>query len=279
MNPNAPQSTSILQFFRSAWENRRLVVQMTKRDVVGRYKGSFIGIGWSFLHPLLMLSVFTFVFAVVFQTKWGVPAQGQEEGKGVFAIVLFVGLILHGFLSEVLTRSPALILSNVNYVKKVIFPLEIMPWISVLSALTHAAISVFVWFLAYFILIGIPGWQVIFLPIVMIPLITLTLGVAYFLASLGVYFRDIGQTMGVISSVLMFLSPVFFPIDRLPESFQDLFLMNPLTFIIQQARDVLIWGELPDFTGLAIYMSVSSVFFMVGFTWFQKTRKGFADVL
>ncbi|WP_246009095.1 ABC transporter permease [Vreelandella nanhaiensis] len=278
-DPNALPNTSVLQFFKSVIKNRHLVNQMTKRDVVGRYRGSFIGIGWSFLHPLLMLAVFTFVFSAVFQMRWGVPINGQEEGKGVFAIVLFIGLIIHSFLAEILTRSPSLIVSNTNYVKKVIFPLEIMPWVSVLSALIHASISIIVWLFAYLLLIGIPGWQVVFLPLVMIPLITLALGVAYLLASLGVFMRDIGQTMGVISSVLLFLSPVFFPLERLPEQFQTYFLLNPLTFMIQQAREVLIWKSLPDFYGLIIYMLVASLVFLLGFTWFQKTRKGFADVL
>ncbi len=279
MDPNAPQSASVLQLLKSVLINRHLISQMTKRDVIGRYRGSFIGIGWSFLHPLLMLAVFTFVFSVVFQTKWGVPVEGQEEGKGFFAIVLFIGLIMHSFLSEILTRSPGLILNNVNYVQKVIFPLEVMPWISVLSALIHSGISLIVWVVAYLILVGIPGWQIVFLPLVMIPLVTLALGIAYLLASIGVFLRDIGQTMGIISSVLLFLSPVFFPIERLPETFQTLFLINPLTFIIQQAREVLIWKAMPDFYGLLIYMIVASVVFLLGFAWFQKTRKGFADVL
>lgn len=279
INPNASPKASVIQFFKSAIKNRHLVKQMTVRDVVGRYRGSFIGIGWSFLHPLLMLAVFTFVFSFVFQMRWGVPVGGQEEGKGVFAVVLFVGLITHSFLSEILTRAPSLIVSNTNYVKKVIFPLEILPWMSILSALVHVAISILVWLLAYLVLIGVPGWQVLFLPLVFIPLITLALGVAYFLASLGVFMRDIGQTMGVASSVLLFLSPVFFPLERLPGQLQAYFLLNPLTFIIQQARDVLIWKTLPDFSGLMIYMMVASVIFCLGFTWFQKTRKGFADVL
>jgi len=226
-----------------------------------------------------MLAVFTFVFSVVFQAKWGVPVAGQEEGKGVFAIVLFVGLIVHSFLAEILVLSPGLIVSNVNYVKKVIFPLEVIPCITILSSLVHAVISFLVWFIAYFILIGVPGWQVVFLPLVLTPLITLSLGVSYILSSLGVYMRDIGQTMGIISSVLMFLSPIFFPIDRLSETFQKIILINPLTFIIQEARGVLIWREMPDFYGLLIYMGISSLVFILGFIWFQKTRKGFADVL
>jgi len=279
MNPNAPQPVSLLALLRSFFSHSSLIVQITKREVVGRYRGSLIGIGWSFLNPLLMLAVFTFVFSVVFQAKWGVALEGEEEGKGVFAVVLFVGLIVHALFAEILTRSPALILGNVNYVKKVIFPLEILPITAVLSALFHTAISLVVWLAAHLLLIGVPGWQIVFLPLVLLPLVVLSLGVAYILASLGVFLRDIGQTMGILATVLLFLSPVFFPIDRLPEQYQPLFLANPLTFIIQQAREVLIWRGEPDFSGLLIYTGIASLVLLVGFAWFQKTRKGFADVL
>ncbi|MCH4809911.1 ABC transporter permease [Vreelandella neptunia] len=279
MNPHASQPLSPVALARSCIQHRNLILQITRREVVGRYRGSVIGLGWSFLNPLLMLAVFTFVFSVVFQAKWGVAMEGEAEGKGFFAVVLFIGLIVHALFAEVLTRSPALILSNVNYVKKVIFPLEILPISAVLSAMFHAAISIGVWLLAHLLFIGIPSWQAIFLPLVLLPLITLSLGVSYILASLGVFLRDIGQTMGIIATVLLFLSPVFFPIERLPEQYQPLFMANPLTFIIEQARDVLIWQKLPDFSGILVYMLYSVAILFLGFAWFQKTRKGFADVL
>lgn len=279
MNPHASQPLSPVALVKSCIQHRNLIFQITRREVVGRYRGSAIGLGWSFLNPLLMLAVFTFVFSVVFQAKWGVAMEGQSEGKGFFAVVLFIGLIVHALFAEVLTRSPALILSNVNYVKKVIFPLEILPISAVLSAMFHASISIGVWLIAYLLFVGIPSWQVIFLPFVLLPLIILSLGVSYMLASLGVFLRDIGQTMGILATVLLFLSPIFFPIERLPETYQPLFMANPLTFIIEQARDVLIWQQMPDFTGLAIYMFYASIILFVCFAWFQKTRKGFADVL
>lgn len=238
-----------------------------------------MGIGWSFLNPLLMLAVFTFVFSVVFKAKWGVSMGGEEEGKGVFAVILFVGLIIHTLFSEILTRSPSLIVGNVNYVKKVIFPLEILPITAVLSALFHMAISLLVWLFAYLLLIGLPGWQIVFLPLVALPLLVLSIGVSYILASLGVFLRDIGQTMGILATVLLFLSPVFFPIEHLPEQYRPLFLANPLTFIIQQSREVLIWKHVPDFMGLLFYTLVATVVLLVGFAWFQKSRKGFSDVL
>lgn len=279
MNPHAPQPASPLALVRSCAKHRNLILQITRREVVGRYRGSVIGLGWSFLNPLLMLAVFTFVFSVVFQAKWGVEMAGQSEGKGMFAIVLFIGLIVHALFAEVLTRSPALVVGNVNYVKKVIFPLEILPVSAVISALFHAVISIVVWLIAHLLIAGIPGWQVIFLPLVLLPLLVLALGVSYILASLGVFLRDIAQTMGILATVLLFMSPVFFPVERLPEQYQPFFLLNPLTFIIEQARDVLIWHKLPDFAGLSVYMLCALAVLVVGFAWFQKTRKGFADVL
>lgn len=279
MNPNAKQPTSLIALCKSIVTNWSLIIQMTSREVVGRYRGSVIGMGWSFLNPLLMLAVFTFVFSVVFNAKWGVSIAGQEEGKGVFAVILFIGLIVHALFAEVLTRSPGLILGNANYVKKVIFPLEILPVTAVLSSLFHLAISIIVFMLAHLILIGIPSWQVIYLPLVLLPLITLSLGVGYILASLGVFLRDIGQTMGILATVLLFLSPVFFPIERLPEQYQPLFMANPLSLIIQQAREVLIWRHTPDFLALSLYMLFATAVLWIGFVWFQKTRKGFADVL
>lgn len=279
MNPHAPQPASPAALARSCWRHRGLIAEITRREVVGRYRGSVMGLGWSFLNPVLMLAVFTFVFSVIFQAKWGVEMEGQSEGKGVFAVVLFIGLIVHALFAEVLTRSPALIVNNVNYVKKVIFPLEILPVSAVISALFHTVISVLVWFIAHFLIIGVPGWQVVFLPLVLFPLLVLSLGISFILASLGVFLRDIAQTMGIIATVLLFLSPIFFPIERLPEQYQPLFLLNPLTFIIEQARDVLIWRRLPDFMGLSVYMLCTIAFLFIGFAWFQKTRKGFADVL
>ncbi|PPK49980.1 ABC transporter permease [Marinobacter persicus] len=279
MNPHALQPVSPKALALSCWQHRNLISQITRREVVGRYRGSMMGLGWSFLNPVLMLAVFTFVFSVVFQAKWGVEMQGQSEGKGVFAVVLFIGLIVHGLFAEVLTRSPGLIVGNVNYVKKVVFPLEILPVSAVLSALFHAVISIVVWFTAYLLIIGIPSWQIIFLPLVLLPLVVLSLGVSYVLASLGVFLRDVAQTMGILTTVLLFMSPVFFPIERLPAPYRPFFLMNPLTFIIEQARDVLVWHKMPDFTGLTIYLVCALTLLFIGYAWFQKTRKGFADVL
>lgn len=279
MNPHAAQPTSLLAVVRSLWKHRQLIGQMTKREVVGRYKGSFLGLGWSFLNPLLMLCVYTFVFSVVFKARWGVTPEGGAESKAMFAIVLFVGMIVHGLFAEILNRAPGLIIGNVNYVKKVVFPLEILPVVTAGAALFHTVVSLSVWLLAYVIFIDVPHWHALLLPVVMLPLLLLALGLAWFLASLGVFLRDVGQTIAIITTIMMFLAPVFFPVKSLPEEFHSLIMANPLTFIIEQAREVLIWGRLPDFLGLLLYMAAAIVVLWAGFAWFQKTRKGFSDVL
>jgi lipopolysaccharide transport system permease protein len=279
MNPHADQPTSLRAMLSSLWRNRKLIVQMSRREVVGRYKGSVMGLLWSFLNPLFMLAVYTFFFAVVFKSRWGTVPNGGAESKTLFAVLLFVGIIVHSLFAEVLNRAPSLILGNVNYVKKVVFPLEILAVISMGSALFHSVVSLGVLLLVFIGFNGFLHWTVIFLPFIFLPLIILTMGLAWMLSSLGVFVRDVGQTIGLAMTVLMFLSPVFYPITSLPERLRPWMLANPLTFIIEQARAVLIWGQMPNWAGLLLYTAVSIVVAWLGFVWFQKTRKGFADVL
>lgn len=276
VNPHAAQPTSLVALSNSLWRNRQLILQLTRREVAGRYKGSILGLAWSFFNPLFMLSVYTFVFSVVFKARWGL---GGDESKAQFAIVLFVGMIVHGLLAEVLNRAPGLILGNVNYVKKVVFPLEILPVVSIGAALFHTLVSLAVLLVAIIIFNGAFHWTTALLPAVLLPLMLLTLGLAWILASLGVFLRDVSQTIGLITTVMLFLAPVFYPITAVPEELRPWVMANPLTFIIEQSRDVLIWGRMPNWLGLAAYTVVSTTLLWLGFAWFQKTRKGFADVI
>ena len=249
---------------------------MTWRDVAGRYRGSAMGLLWSFANPIFMLAVYTFVFSVVFKAKWGTEnSQGQSE----FALILFVGLILHSLLAEVLNRAPNLITGNVNYVKKVVFPLEILPLVSVGAALFHSAVSLLVLLAAFLAINGSLYWTCLLIPVVVLPLAILIAGIAWILASLGVFLRDMSQATGIISTILLFVSPIFFPISAIPEPFRPYVMVNPLTFIVEQAREVIIWGNLPDWSGLAIYTLLALTVAWAGFAWLQKTRKGFSDVL
>ncbi len=273
---HAHHSVSAAAMVRSAWQHRQLISQMTRREVIGRYRGSVMGLAWSFFNPVLMLVVYTFVFSVVFKARWGV---GGDESKTTFAIVLFVGLIVHGLFAECVNRAPGLILSNVNYVKKVIFPLEILPVIAMGSALFHTFVSVVVLLVAIALLGTGISWTLLFFPMVILPLLLATMGIAWFLAALGVYVRDVAQITGVITGVLMFLSPVFYPLSALPQKYQVWLQLNPLTFVMEEARKVVVFGHLPDFAVWAIHLLGSSVIAWLGFAWFQKTRKGFADVI
>jgi lipopolysaccharide transport system permease protein len=268
--------TSPLAIATGFWRNRQLIWQMTKRDVVGRYRGSIMGLAWSFFNPVLMLAVYTFIFSVVFKTRWG---GGGDESKTEFAVILFAGLIVHNLFAECVNRAPGLILNNAVYVKKVMFPLEILPWVAMGSAVFHALISLVVLTGFFMALKFYLNWTVIFIPIVLFPLILFTIGMAWFLASTGVYLRDVGQTTGIVTGVMMFLSPIFYPVSALPAEYRALLFLNPLTFVIEQMRDILIWGKMPDFGGMGLYAAVSILTAWIGFFWFQKTRKGFADVL
>jgi lipopolysaccharide transport system permease protein len=276
-NPHARQPTSLVALARSLWRNRQLIIQMTKREVVGRYKGSVMGLAWSFFSPVFMLIVYTFVFSEIFKARWG--GIGGDDSKTQFAVILFVGMIVLNLFSEVLNRAPGLILSNANYVKKVVFPIEILPVIAMGAALFHSLISLGVLLAAFVLFNGYLHWTAIFVPLVLLPLVILTTGLGWMLASLGVFLRDVGQTISIITTVLMFLSPVFYPITAVPERFRPIIMANPLTFIIEQAREVLIWGHVPNWLGLGTYTLVAAVVAWAGYVWFQKTRKGFADVL
>lgn len=276
MNPHAPAPTSLGSIFASVWRNKSLIRQMTKRDVVGRYKGSVMGVLWSFVNPIFLLITYTLVFSVVFKARWG---SSIPETKAEFAVLVFVGMILHGILAETLVRAPHLVLTNVNYVKKVVFPLETLPLVAVLTSVFHALVSSLVLLTALLLLNGFLHLTVLFFPLVLAPLVILSLGFAWILASLGVYLRDVAQPMGLLTTVLLFASPVFYPLTALPAYIQPWILLNPLTFVIEQARLTLIFGRNPDFLGLALYSAVAFGVAWLGYIWFQKTRKGFANVL
>jgi lipopolysaccharide transport system permease protein len=269
-------SISFTEMIASCWRNRRLIIALVKRETLGRYRGSIMGITWSFFTPMLMLITYTFVFSVVFQARWG---MGNSESKTDFAIILFVGLLVHGLFAECINRAPGLILSNVNYVKKVIFPLEILSLVAFGSALFQMVISLVVLLLAQLILNQHMPMTVLLFPLILLPLVLATLGVAWFLSSFGVYVRDIGQITGIITTILLFVSAVFFPISALPPPYQGWLKLNPLAVIIEQSREVLIFGQIPDFEQWGIMLVGGILIAWIGFVWFQKTRKGFADVL
>lgn len=267
-------SASPREMVASQWRNRELIKAFAKREVLGRYRGSVMGILWSLFNPLFMLAIYTFVFSVVFNARWG-----SSGSKTEFALMLFAGLIIFNLFAENINRAPELILSNVNYVKKVVFPLEILPTVTLFSTLFHGLISLGVWLLAYLLFFGPPHPTILYFPLIVLPFILFILGLSWGLASLGVFLRDVSQFIGVIVTVLMFLSPIFYPATALPEAYRHWLYINPLTPAIELTRDVLFWGKAPNFELLGLYWVITFVIAWLGFAWFQKTRKGFADVL
>lgn len=257
------------------WRHRELIKQFTKREVIGRYRGSYLGILWSFINPLLMLVVYTFVFSVVFKARWSVESSSKTE----FALILFCGITAFNMFAEIVTRAPGLILSNANYVKKVVFPLEILPVVVLGSALIHAGISLSILTIGLVVLQGAFYWTITFLPLVLLPLMLLSLGLGWFFASLGVFLRDVGHIIGVAVQVLMFLSPIFYPVSAIPVEVQFFYHINPLTYVVEDMRRIMIWGQLPNWGWLILGTILSGLVAILGHAWFQKTRGGFADVL
>lgn len=268
-------SASPVEMFLSLWRNRALIHSSARREVLGRYRGSALGILWSFFNPLFMLAVYTFVFSEVFKARWSVDSSSKTE----FALILFSGLIMFNMFSDCINRSTTLMQSHPNYVKKVVFPLEILPVVIFLASLYHLLISLSVWLLVYVVFYGAPHPTVILLPLILIPFALMTIGLSWVLASLGVFLRDVGQFIGMLTMALLFVSPIFYPVSALPEAYRQILYLNPLTTIIEQTRGVLFWGEMPDLMLLGLWWVVALVVAWLGFAWFQKTRKGFADVL
>nr|WP_145551008.1 ABC transporter permease [Variovorax boronicumulans] len=275
MNPHAASSISLFGLCRSLYTYRLLLVSLAHREVVGRYRGSLLGMMWSFFNPVLMLAVYTFVFSVVFKTRWA----GGTGSRTEFALVLFAGLIFFNLFAECITRAPGLILGNATYVKKVVFPLELLVVVPVLSALFHAAVSFVVWLLFYLVLFGIPPVTILLTPLVMLPLLLIILGLSWFLSALGVYVRDVTQMISLVVTVLMFMSPIFYAVSALPAEYQAFMHLNPLTFVVEQSRDLMIFGRPMRWFNWFVQVGEGLLLAIGGYAWFQKTRKGFADVL
>lgn len=275
MLDNQNSLTSTFMALGNLGKNRDLLLQLWKRDFAMRYKNGVLGVAWALLNPLLMLTLYSFVFVFVFKMRWG----AGPDTKGNFVILLFSGLVVHGFFSEFVTRAPQLVTGNVSYVKKVVFPLELLPLVPLLSAVVNFLIGMVLVALLLFYLQGSVPATIVFLPIVIAPYALLVLGVSYFLAATGVFVRDLTHVVGLLSTITMFASPVLFPIENVPEGYRSYLYANPLTLIVEQLRAVAILGNMPDWMSLIVYLVAACIVFFLGFGWFQTTRKGFADVL
>jgi lipopolysaccharide transport system permease protein len=264
-----------IEIFKSTWRNKTLINALVIRDIVERYRGSYIGLLWAFINPLIMLLVYTFVFSIIFKSRW----PGTGDSKVEFSLILFAGLIVFNFFSECVVKSTSIIVSNINYVKKVIFPLETLLMVNMGSAFFNLLVALVVWIMIYIICLGLPNFSLILLPVILLPFLLFTLGITLFFSSFSVYMKDFSQFSNIIVTVLMFLSPVFYPIEVVPESFRFIFQLNPLAYAVSSFRSAIFFGALPDFKYYLMHLIFSLVTVAAGFAWFQKTRKGFADVI
>ena len=274
MTKPQPQ-TGLLYVGTSLIYNRFVILQLARRAILGRYRGSMLGMLWSLFTPLLMLAIYTFVFGTVLKMRWAT----QEGGTLEFAAFLFSGMIVHGVLAECLNQSATLISGNPQYVKKIVFPLEVLPWVTVISAFFQALISLFVLVGYQFIVEGSIPWTALLLPLPFAALALVCVGVGWFVSAAAVYFKDIAQVAGILTTVLFFMAPILYPKSMLPQTFQPLLYINPITFVIEQVRDLLLLGSSPNWGWLLIYFGCALLFARVALGWFQRTRQGFADVL
>jgi lipopolysaccharide transport system permease protein len=264
-----------LRLLTCTWETPHLFWQMARKEILTRYRGSILGVLWSFATPFVLLVVFTFVFSVIFEARWGERVGNQGE----FALVLFAGFIVFWLFSECVGRAPTLILQNVNFVKRIVFPLEILPWVVMVGAAFQAGVATLVLFGFHLVLLGLPPPTAILFPLVLAPLVLMTMGVSWFLASLGVFYRDINHVIGVALTVIMWTSPIIYPVSVVPPPYRLIVQLNPISLIVQQSREVLLWGRLPDWGALGLYLIAGWAVAWLGFAWFMKTKKGFANVV
>lgn len=260
--------------FYTLWRYRGLVFELVKRELGGCYRGTFGGVFWSFARPLLMLFVYTLAFGVILKVRWGISGDTKE-----YAFMLYAGLIVFNAFADCLRRASTLITANPNFVKKVIFPLEILPLVMAITAIVQALISIAVWLVGYVLLFGTPKLTILYFPLILGGFFPVLLGVGWLLAAVGVIVRDVDQLTGLVSQALLFLTPIFFSIETAPRILRHVLMLNPLTFIIEQFRQVLFIGSAPNFTGLAVYLLLATAFSAASLSIFRRLRSTFADLI
>lgn len=262
---------------RLIFQYRELLLQMVKRTIASRYRGSALGLFWSIAQPLMMLSVYTFVFTYVLKAKFGIPLEDSKPGA--FSIIMFCGMAVYNIFSESVAGCCSLIAGNQNLVKKVIFPLELLPIIQVMASLFFGLFWFILLFLGAVFLLQSVSWTMFFLPLTLIPLLLFTCGICFIVASLGAFLRDLQHFIGVILQVLFFMTPIFYSVKAIPEKYRIFLYMNPLCELVEQTRAIFLYGDYPNWSYLTILWLGAIVIFHLGFVWFVKTKKGFADVL
>jgi lipopolysaccharide transport system permease protein len=254
------------------------------RFFLARYRGTYLGAVWALVFPLIMLAVYTFIFNFVFSVRVSHEIPGangvlQPETSSQYAIWLFLGMTVFGVFSEAVIRSCGLVLDNPNYVTKVVFPLEIMPVASLASAVMFSGFGFSLVLIGLLIFYPALHWTVLLLPVVMIPLLAIALGLSWFLASLAVFVRDVGNlVLIVVGQLLFFMTPIFYRADDLKD-WAWLARINPLAVVVESARKVVLYGQAPDWAGLGAVTLLGLIIMQCGYAWFIKSKRGFADVL
>jgi len=263
----------------SAWsaplfQRAGLMFALSRRELHSRYRGTLLGKFWVVLSPFLMLAVYTFVFGHILKSRWG-----AEQGTASFSLTLFAGLLLNTFMGDCLGRASGVMHGHTNYVKKLVFPLEVIPLSVVIAGLTNALVGYLILLVAMLLLGAAPGWQVLLLPLALLPFLICVTGLSCLVAALGAYFRDTQQIMQYLLVLMLFLSPVLYPLSALPEAARDFLVLNPLTIPVETVRALLFGTPCPTMTELLGYFGASALCFVLGFGLFQRVKSGFADVL
>ncbi|MEQ9451359.1 MAG: ABC transporter permease [Pseudomonadales bacterium] len=261
--------------FAVMFDHRRLISSLASREIQTAYKGSFFGFMWLIIQPVMLLSIYGFVFGFVLQARFG----GDENSEVSYALSLYLGLIVFFVFSESLTRAPSLVTGNVNFVKKVVFPVEILPIVVLVGSVFRATVSFCVWLLCFLAVYGLPPITIFLVPLLFIPLCAFSLSIAWFFSALGVYFRDLAQTVGILSTATLFLSGIFYPLSLIPEEYRGLLYLSPVTSLVEQMRLVAIYGESIPVETYLLVTGISLVCFFFSHRWFQLLRRGFSDVL
>lgn len=256
--------------------HRYLIGQLVRREVLLKYRGSLLGVGWSFLYPLLLLLGFTLVFGGVFGGRWNEAAVAHSGIE--MALFIYCGLVLFAPFSEVITSAPRLLAANQNFVKKIIFPVEILPLVAVLAALSHCAAHLLLLATAAYFA-GHGSINVLLAPLALLPVWLFTLGAAWFIAAAGAYIRDLAHGMPVLAQFLMFVLPVFYPAQSAPEPLRSINTVNPLALAIEDLRKILLQGQAPDWGAWSVSLLLGGVATIVGYTLFMRCREEFADVV
>jgi lipopolysaccharide transport system permease protein len=267
-----------LAMTRSLWAHRDLIIQLAQRSFTSRYKGSVLGVAWSFITPLIALVTYALVFGYIFHSRWSRDSGGSQIE---FALTLFSGMIPFAFFSELINRSPMLIVGVPNLVKKVVFPLETISVSEALAGLVHMSVSLLILIVLCAVVRGQFHWTLLCLPLGIVPLVFLSLGLSWWLASMGAFLRDIGHTVALVVNLLFFLTPIFYDLnaDGIPVLLRSLLRLNPLASIVDLFRRSILWGMPPQWPSLLYALALSVLVLMAGYVWFMKSRKAFSDVL